>query len=71
MSHNTWIKYSTVSMNSIQEWYCDCKAGARVFGAFSHVTSIIWYLDKIKKMFVSKKAKICIISVWIVIIKIS
>ncbi|RNA38451.1 hypothetical protein BpHYR1_047559 [Brachionus plicatilis] len=26
-------------MDPIQEWYCDCKAGSRVFGACSHVTN--------------------------------
>ncbi|RNA11944.1 hypothetical protein BpHYR1_032890 [Brachionus plicatilis] len=38
--HNTWIRYSSCSsMDPIQEWYCDCKADSRVFGACSHVTS--------------------------------
>ncbi|RMZ99531.1 Vacuolar sorting-associated 13C [Brachionus plicatilis] len=59
--HNTWIKYSTVStMDPIQELYCDCKADARVFGASSHVTSIIWYLGighNRKDMLVSKKSE--------------
>ena len=43
--HNTWIKFSSISsMDPIQGWYCDCKAGTRVFGACGHVTIVVWYL---------------------------
>ena len=33
-----------MSAHPITERYCDCKAGARVFGMCAHITSIIWYL---------------------------
>ena len=47
--HNCWIKYDislkiNKNQNPILAWYCDCKAGARVFGMCAHVTSILWYL---------------------------
>ncbi|RNA30690.1 hypothetical protein BpHYR1_001974 [Brachionus plicatilis] len=59
--HNTWIRYSSCSsMDPIQEWYCDCKARSRVFGACSHVTNVIWYLGFARqnpKKIVSNKSK--------------
>ena len=47
--HNVWIGYGpdlklTEGQNPISDWYCDCKAGARVFGMCAHITSIIWFL---------------------------
>ena len=46
--NNVWIGYNpdlklTEGQNPITEWYCDCKAGARIFGMCAHVTSIKWY----------------------------
>ena len=40
-SYMLWISYSSVSVNS---WYCQCRAGARVVGACAHVSSVLWYL---------------------------
>ena len=31
-------------VNRIKNWYCDCKAGARVVGTCVHVSSVLWYL---------------------------
>jgi hypothetical protein len=36
-----WIRYDT---ESVHEWYCQCKAGARTVGCCSHVASVICYL---------------------------
>jgi len=48
-THNIWLGYQkdyklTEGQNPITDWYCDCKAGARIFGMCAHITSLIWYL---------------------------
>ena len=40
-SYMLWIRYTT---DSIDSWYCLCRAGARVVGMCSHVSAIIWFL---------------------------
>ena len=40
-SYLLWIQYSH---SSVQSWYCQCKAGARVLGACAHISSVLWYL---------------------------
>ena len=42
--HNTWIEYSKNPNQPITNWYCSCRAGARVLGTCSHTTSVLWYL---------------------------
>ena len=42
--HNLWIEYNTDTRNPINSWYCQCKAGARMVGCRTHVTSVLWYL---------------------------
>lgn len=47
--HNIWLSYNptaklTEGQTPIKEWYCDCKAGSRIFGMCAHITSLIWYL---------------------------
>ena len=37
-----WIKYTD---DSIESWYCLCRAGSRVVGMCSHISAIIWYLS--------------------------
>ena len=49
LTHNIWVGYEpeaklTEGQTPIQSWYCDCKAGARVFGMCAHITSLLWYL---------------------------
>lgn len=36
-----WIRTSSASVDA---WYCQCRAGARVVGTCSHVAAIAWYL---------------------------
>jgi len=42
-THNIWLGYQkdyklTEGRNPITDWYCDCKAGARIFGMCAHIT---------------------------------
>ncbi|CAC5380103.1 unnamed protein product [Mytilus coruscus] len=41
-SHNLWITYDDCC---IKAWYCTCKAGARIVGTCSHISSVIWFLS--------------------------
>ena len=36
-----WVEYNGESVNA---WYCQCKAGMRTVGCCAHVASVIWYL---------------------------
>jgi hypothetical protein len=47
--HNIWIEYDhllklTEGQNPIMNWYCTCKASARILGMCAHITSVIWFL---------------------------
>ena len=47
--HNIWIEFDhrlklKEGQNPIMNWYCSCKAGARILGMCAHITSVIWYL---------------------------
>lgn len=47
--HNLWVEYNpTLSLTEgqapILNYYCECRAGARIFGMCAHVTSILWFL---------------------------
>jgi len=47
--HNIWIQYFplfklTEGQSPITDWYCSCKAGARILGMCAHITSVIWFL---------------------------
>ena len=51
--HNIWIKYDpylrlTEGQNPIQNWYCTCRAGSRVFGTCAHVASVLWVFGVVK-----------------------
>jgi hypothetical protein len=39
--YSTFIEYD---LTLIKNWYCTCKAGARVVGCCAHIMSILWYL---------------------------
>ncbi|CAG2244312.1 unnamed protein product [Mytilus edulis] len=41
-THNLWITYDDCC---IKTWYCTCKAGARIVGTCSHISSVIWFLS--------------------------
>jgi len=40
-----WIDHDEVAVKS---WYCQCRAGARVFGPCAHLSSVMWYLDFVR-----------------------
>ena len=49
MIHDAWIEYNqnlrlTERQNPFLNWYCTCKAGARVFGMCAHITSVLWFV---------------------------
>ena len=31
-------------IDPVKDWFCQCKAGARVVGCCAHVSSVIWHL---------------------------
>ncbi|GFQ77727.1 uncharacterized protein TNCT_420171, partial [Trichonephila clavata] len=42
--YNIWIR-TGIGHNPNNEWYCQCKVGARVVGSHAHVASVLWYLE--------------------------
>ena len=49
VNNDCWIQYDNLlklsnGKNPILNWYCTCKAGARIFGMCAHLCSILWYL---------------------------
>ena len=45
--YSLWIQYdecATSMEDQIQEWYCECKVGARTVGCCAHIATVLWYL---------------------------
>ena len=62
--HNIWIAYYpllclTEGQNPITDWYCSCKAGARIFGMCAHITSVLWYLGIGRHIKTVTKLRLC------------
>ena len=39
-----YFVYVQYDDSGIQEWYCQCRTGARTVGMCAHIASLIWYL---------------------------
>jgi hypothetical protein len=57
--YNVYIEYNPLdkTINSISEWYCNCKIGARTVGCCSHIAALLYYLGIERNKSKAKKDK--------------